>query len=213
MRHSMLRDDSLIRFLALGDSYTIGEGVLEHERWPNQLADRLRGRGYEMDVAILARTGWTTGELADAIRAAPPVGRYDLVSLLIGVNNQYRGLDLDSYRAEFSSLLEQSLQFADGRTKRVIVLSVPDWSVAPFAAEKDRARLSVGIEAFNAVIRDESARAGVRYVDVTPVSRLAMHDPSLLASDQLHPSGRMYLHWVDLILPEALAALEEIPLI
>jgi lysophospholipase L1-like esterase len=203
----------LIRFLALGDSYTMGEGVLEHERWPNQLADRLRGRGCEVDVTILARTGWTTGELSDAMRGAPPVGRYDLVSLLIGVNNQYRGLDLDSYRAEFSSLLEQSLQFADGRRKRVIVLSVPDWSATPFAAGSDRVRISAQIEEFNAVNREVSQQAGVRYVDVTPVSRLAMHDPSLLASDQLHPSGRMYLHWVDLILPEALAALEEIPLI
>ena len=206
----MLQNDSLTRFLALGDSYTIGEGVLEQERWPNQLADRLRDRGYELDVTILARTGWTTGELTDAMRAAPPAGRFDLVSLLIGVNNQYRGLDLDSYRAEFSSLLEQSLHLADGRRGRVIVLSIPDWSVTPFAAGRERIRIAAQIEEFNAVNREISQRAGVRYVDVTSVSRLALHDPSLLADDRLHPSGRMYSLWTDLVIPEALAALNKI---
>ncbi len=197
-------------YLALGDSYTIGESVPEHERWPNQLADRLRGRGYELDVAILARTGWTTGELTDAMRAASLAGGYALVSLLIGVNNQYRGLSLDAYRVEFSSLLEQSLHLADGRRKRVLVLSIPDWGVTPFAAGRDRVRLSLQIDAFNAVNREISHQAGVRYVDVTPASRLASSDWSLLASDQLHPSGRMYSHWADLVLPEALAALNGI---
>ena len=210
MNYSMLKNNSLIRFLALGDSYTIGEGVAEPERWPNQLADRLRGRGYSMDVTILARTGWTTGELAEAMRAAPPAGRYGLVSLLIGVNNQYRGLGLDSYRAEFSSLLAQSLHLADGKAGRVIVLSIPDWGVTPFAAGSDRVRISAQIEEFNAVNWRVSLQAGVRYVDVTSVSRLALHDPSLLAADQLHPSGRMYDRWADLVMPEALAALNEI---
>jgi lysophospholipase L1-like esterase len=203
----------LNRFLALGDSYTIGEGVPEHERWPNQLAERLRGRGYQVDVSILARTGWTTSELAEGMRAASLVGGYALVSLLIGVNNQYRGLGLDAYRAEFSSLLDWAVQLADGKPKRVTVLSIPDWGVTPFAEGRDRARVSVEIDAFNSVNREESAREGVHYVDVTALSRLALHDPSLLASDNLHPSGLMYSRWADLVLPEALAALNEIPLI
>jgi lysophospholipase L1-like esterase len=203
----------LNHFLALGDSYTIGEGVPEHERWPNQLADRLRGRGYQVDVSILARTGWTTSELAEGMRAASLAGGYALVSLLIGVNNQYRGLSLDAYRAEFSSLLDWAVQLAGGESKRVTVLSIPDWGVTPFAEGRDRARVSVETDAFNSVNREESAREGVRYVDVTAVSRLALHDPSLLASDNLHPSGLMYSRWADLVLPEALAALNEIQLI
>ncbi|RJP51643.1 MAG: SGNH/GDSL hydrolase family protein [Anaerolineaceae bacterium] len=200
----------MTRFLALGDSYTIGEGVPEPERWPNQLEERLRARGYSVDVSTIARTGWTTGELLEAMRATPPTGRYGLVSLLIGVNNQYRGLSLDAYRAEFSRLLDGAIQLADGKPRSVIVLSIPDWSVTPFAAGRDYSQISAQIDAFNAVNREISQQADVHYVDVTPASRLASGDPSLLASDQLHPSGRMYSHWAELILPEALAALNEI---
>ena len=196
------------QFLALGDSYTIGEGVPERERWPNQLADRLRALGHAMNVTILARTGWTTGELAEGIRVARLKGGYDLVSLLIGVNDQYRGLDMEAYRLAFADLLKQAVQFAGGKLTRVVVVSIPDWSVTPFAADRDRACLLVEIDAFNAVNREISHRAGVRYVDVTPASRLASSDLSLLASDQLHPSGKMYSQWVDLVLPEAIAVLE-----
>ena len=196
----------LIRYLALGDSYTIGEDVLERERWPNQLADRLREQGHSVDVTILARTGWTTNELAAGIKAANLQGTFDIVSLLIGVNNQYRGLELEEYRVEFTGLLGQAVQFAGGNPKRVIVLSIPDWAVTPFAEGRDRAQISAGIDAFNAVNCQQSARAGVCYVDVTPVSRLAGSDPSLLAPDGLHPSGRMYSQWTDLALPEAQAA-------
>lgn len=203
----------MTRFLALGDSYIIGEGVDEKERWPHQLAERLRAHGHSMRVTIVARTGWTTSELAEGMRVVGLQGRFDLVTLLIGVNNQFRGLDLEEYRGEFAGLLQQAVQFAGGNPKRVIVLSIPDWGVTPFAAGRDRARLSVEIDAFNAANRDESARAGVRYVDVTLISRLASDDSSLLTDDQLHPSGRMYSQWVDLVLPEAMAALEEIPLI
>lgn len=195
--------------LALGDSYTIGEGVPENERWPNQLAERLRARGKPVDVTILARTGWTTHELAQGLRAAQPVSGYDLVSLLIGVNNQYRGLGLDAYRAEFSGLLDHAIQFANGNPKRVIVLSIPDWGVTPFAEGRDRAQISAEINAFNAANRQVSQQAGICYVDVTPVSRLALHDSSLLASDDLHPSGRMYSRWAELALPVAQTALDD----
>ena len=197
-----------IHYLALGDSYTIGEGVDKSERWPNQLAVALRACGYFLDVSTIARTGWTTSELAEAIRSTNPQGSYDLVSLLIGVNNQYRNLDLEEYRAEFASLLKQAIQFAGGNPKRVIVLSIPDWGVTPFAEGRDRARVSVEIDAFNSVNRDESARAGVHHVDVTPASRRAAGDLSLLAADGLHPSGAMYAHWAELVLPVACAALE-----
>jgi len=198
----------LNRFLALGDSYTIGEGVPEGNRWPNQLAERLRARGHSVVLSTIARTGWTTSELAEGMRTASLAGGYALVSLLIGVNNQYRGLSLDAYRAEFSSLLDWAVQLADGKLQSVIVLSIPDWSVTPFAAGRDRSQISAQIDAFNAVNRLASQQVGVHYVDVTAVSRRALHDPSLLASDDLHPSSRMYSLWADLVLPEALAALE-----
>lgn len=166
-----------------------------------------------MEVTILAQTGWTTSELAEGLRVMNPGNDFDLVSLLIGVNNQYRGLKLEEYRSEFDGLLEQSIQFAGGDPKRVIVLSIPDWGVTPFAADRDRDQVSTQIDAFNAVNRDAAERAGVRYVNVTSVSRLASEFPSLLAPDNLHPSGRMYSRWVDLVLPEAQAALMTIPLI
>jgi lysophospholipase L1-like esterase len=201
------------RFLALGDSYTIGERVAENECWPNQLAELIKSslqfRETEggAKVTILARTGWTTAELWQGIQTAKLEPPYDLVSLLIGVNNQYRDLALDDYRSEFANLVAQSVKFAGANPQRVIVLSIPDWSVTPFAEGRDRAQIAAEIDAFNAVNREQSARAGVCYVDVTPVSRLAISDPSLLAPDGLHPSGRMYSQWTDLALPEAQAAL------
>lgn len=198
-----------LRYLALGDSYTIGEGVFENERWPNQMADRLLRLGHPVDLKIIAQTGWTTSELMESLCAANSGNGFDLVSLLIGVNNQYRGLDLEEYRSEFYSLLEQSIQFAGGDPQRVIALSIPDWSVTPFAAYRNRAQIAAEIDAFNAANREQSVRAGVRYVEVTSVSRLAADHPSLLAPDNLHPSERMYSRWVDLVLPEAQAVLEE----
>jgi lysophospholipase L1-like esterase len=198
---------STIRFLALGDSYTIGEGVDEGERWPSQLADRLHTQEYDLDVTIVAKTGWTTSELAEGIKSVSPQGTFDLVSLLIGVNNQYRGLTLDEYQIEFDSLLEQAIGFAGGNRQRVIVLSIPDWGVTPFAEGRERDQISAQIDSFNGINRGRSARANVRYVDVVPVSRLAAENPSLLAADGLHPSGGMYSSWVDLVFPEAQAAL------
>jgi lysophospholipase L1-like esterase len=201
-----------LRFLALGDSYTIGERVAENECWPNQLAELIKSSPQfegDIEVTIMARTGWTTGELWQGIQGAKLEPPYDLVSLLIGVNNQYRGLALDEYCLEFDSLLEQAVQFAGGNQKRVIVLSIPDWGVTPFAEGWDRAQISAGIDAFNAVNREQSARAGICYVDVAPISRLAFGDPSLLASDGLHPSGRMYSQWADLALPGAQAAVAQ----
>lgn len=197
----------VLRYLALGDSYTIGEGVLETERWPNQLAGLLEPEGIETDVTIIARTGWTTDDLWQAIQQRKVQPPYDLVSLLIGVNNQYRGYDINEYRKQFVLLLNESIEYAGGDPDHVIVLSIPDWGVTPFAYGLDTTQIANDIDAFNAVNREESEKANVHYVDITPVSRTALNDPALIAQDGLHPSGRMYTEWAKLTLPEALKAL------
>jgi len=197
-----------MKFLALGDSYTIGEAVEGEERWPVQLAAMLRDHGVEVgEPQIIAATGWTTDELAAAIDAASLDGPYDLVSLLIGVNNQYRGRPLDEYRGQFRELLGRAVGFAGGSASRVMVLSIPDWGVTPFAEGRDRAAIAREIDAFNAVNREETVSARARHVDVTPISREAARDGSLIADDRLHPSGLMYRRWAELILPDAMAAL------
>jgi lysophospholipase L1-like esterase len=194
------------RYLALGDSYTIGESVTDAERFPALLTARLQARGMTVgDTRIIARTGWTTDELDRAMDAAAPQGVYDLVTLLIGVNNQYRGRDADSYRPEFAKLLRRAIELAGHRPARVIVVSIPDWGVTPFG--RNHKEVGQQIDSFNAVNREEAERSGVRYVDVTPISREAERDSALVAEDGLHPSGKMYARWVDLILPQALAAL------
>lgn len=197
-----------IRILSLGDSYTIGEAVGEHERWPVRLAAMLRARGIGVaDPVIVAKTGWTTDELSLGIDAASPSGPFDLVTLLIGVNNQYRGRSSTEYRGQFRALFERAVTFAGGRADRVIVLSIPDWGVTPFAGGRDRAQIAADIDAFNAINRAESLRRGSQYVDVVPVSRNAGADASLVATDGLHPSGAMYAAWADLALPAVLNAL------
>jgi lysophospholipase L1-like esterase len=185
------------RYLALGDSYTIGESVSEAERFPEQLCAALRQRGQNWDAPhIIARTGWTTDELAEAIAAHPPAGRFDLVTLLIGVNDQYRRQTPEAYRPRFRALLQQAIAFAGGQPRQVIVLSIPDWCVTPFAAEQHRQGEGPVIDRFNAVNREETLAAGAHYVDVTAISRRAAQETSLLAADGLHPSGNMYALWV-----------------
>jgi len=198
-----------VRILALGDSYTIGEAVAERERWPVQLARELRERGHPVaEPRIVATTGWTTDELMAGIEAAELAPPYDLVTLLIGVNNQYRGRPLEEYREQFRQLLEQAVEFAAGNDpSRVLVLSIPDYGVTPFAADRDPETIGREIDRFNAAARRITTDPGARWVDVTPYSRQAAEDPSLVASDGLHPSGRMYAGWVQLVLPEAQAAL------
>lgn len=197
-----------VRILALGDSYTIGESVAENERWPDQLAAMLSEKNIQTDVTIIARTGWTTSELWQGIQADPPRGRYDLVSLLIGVNDQYRGYDINKYRDEFRLLLEKAIEYAGGKPEQVIVLSIPDWGVTPFASGRDRDKIANEIDAFNLINLDESEKMGIHYVAVTHVSRQAMNDPALVAGDGLHPSGKMYAEWAKLVLPVAIRILE-----
>jgi lysophospholipase L1-like esterase len=190
------------RLLALGDSYTIGEGVAEGDRWPIQLAALLGGAGLTVAVPqIVARTGWTTDELDEGITAAAPRGPYDLVSLLVGVNDQYRGLPVAAYEPRFDALLARAAAFAGGASARVVVLSIPDWGVTPFADGRDRAGIAAAIDAFNEVARAAADRAGAHWVDVTDISREAAE--RWLAPDGLHPSGAQYARWAERVLPVA----------
>ena len=195
-----------MRYLALGDSYSIGEGVAADARWPVQLARALRGEGIALDDPdIIAATGWTTDELDAAIDAARPTDEHDLVSLLIGVNNQYRGRDVDEYRREFAALLERATGFAGGRSGRVLVLSIPDWGVTGFghASGRDLAAIARELDAYNAAACDACTARGVAFVDITPVSRELGAEQSMLADDGLHPSAAMYARWTRLALPVA----------
>lgn len=190
----------LIRLLALGDSYTIGEAVAEHERWPAQFVSMLRTSGIEFaEPEIIATTGWTTGELLDAIDKAKTNGPYDMVSLLIGVNNQYRGYSLDEYKLEFEILLKKAIAFAAGDCNKVIVVSIPDWGVTPFASDRDGSKIATEIDAFNTENKALASLYGVDYIDITDHSRKAQFQPELTASDNLHPSGLMYRYWAELI--------------
>ncbi len=177
-----------------------------------QLAALLRGEDLDVgDPTIIAARGWTTDELSAGIDRANPQGPYDLVSLLIGVNNQYRGRSPDEYREEFAALLRRALAFAGENPAHVVVLSIPDWGVTPFAGRRDPVVIATAIDAFNTINREESERVGARYVDVAPISRKAAHDPSLIADDGLHPSGKMYAEWARLALPAAREALAGLP--
>lgn len=201
----------VIRYLALGDSYTIGESVDETERWPNQLAALMEAlpefTGRRVEVSIIARTGWTTQELWEGIQTGNLEPPYDLVSLLIGVNNQYRGYDIEEYREQFVFLLTKAIAYAGNDEKRVIVLSIPDWGVTPFAQGRNREQIAKEIDLFNAVNRGETEKAGAHYVDITVISREALNDPLLVAPDGLHPSGKMYAMWSRLALPIVLEML------
>lgn len=200
-----------IRYLALGDSYTIGEKVAEKDCWPNQLAELLSPHLGEsrrgVEVTIIARTGWTVDELWQGIQVNPPSGAYDMVSLLIGVNDQYRGYPVDGYREDFRFMLGKAVEYAGGDPKRVIVLSIPDWGFTPFAATRDTEPISQQIDEFNAVNLEETEAVGAHYVDVTIISRMAMDDFDLITGDRLHPSGKMYAMWAEKTLPIALGIL------
>jgi lysophospholipase L1-like esterase len=197
------------RILALGDSYTIGESVDPSERWPVQLAATMRADGLLLDdPIIIAQTGWTTSNLLAQVESNNPQGPFDLVTLLIGVNNQYQGKNIESYWEEFGKLLEISIDLAGGDPGRVVVLSIPDWGVTPFADGRERSKIRAQIDQFNRVNQKESLAAGVHYVDITPISRQAVEDSSLLATDHLHPSGKMYAAWVDLLRPTVIKILQ-----
>jgi len=188
-------------YLALGDSYTIGQSVLEKDRFPVQLVNELNEKNYNFNTPkIIAQTGWTTGELKDAILKADIKKNYDLVTLLIGVNNQYRGNSIDNFRVEFAELLNMSIQYAGYNTNNVIVISIPDWGVSPYAENRDRNKISQEIDAFNAVKKEETLKRNISFVDITAISRQALNKPEYFAADGLHFSGSMHKLWVDEII-------------
>jgi lysophospholipase L1-like esterase len=200
-----------LSFLALGDSYTIGEGVPEAGRWPVQLAAALREEGIALaDPRIIATTGWTTDELAWGIDGAEPLGEWDFVTLLIGVNNQYRGRSAIDFRGEFETLLQRALRYARGRNDRVLVLSIPDWGVTPFVKTTTALPQTIAIEldAYNAAAQVVCEAHGVTFVDITPVSRERGGEAEMLAGDGLHPSAAMYELWTALALPAARTLLQ-----
>ena len=195
-------------YLALGDSYTIGEGVDAGTSWPAQLATRLRVAGLALDEPeIIATTGWTTDELAAAIARRKLAASPALVSLQIGVNNQYRGRSVDEYRVQFAALLETAIGFAAQHARSVIVVSIPDWGVTPFAAAQlaDSERIGRDIDAFNAQARAITTAHGAHWVDITDLSRGIARE--LLAADGLHPSAEQYAIWVSRIEAPARVAL------
>jgi lysophospholipase L1-like esterase len=192
--------DSLT-YLALGDSYTIGESVGEEERYPCQVVRRLRTDSLVYKTPdIIAVTGWTTGDLLAAMPDSVSAS-YHIVSLLIGVNDQYRHLSQSEYRGQFTSLLERSIRLAGNRADHVIVLSIPDYSVTPFARERDTAFIAAQIDSFNVICREIALAYQVQYVDVTAESRKAAGDPSLIAADSLHFSGKEYDIWAGMMAP------------
>ena len=191
--------DSLSRsFLALGDSYTIGESVATQERFPAQTVTLLKSHGANVaEPQYIARTGWTTTDLQNAINKTNLKPKYDLVSLLIGVNDQYQGLDTAGYRKRFTQLLERAIQLAGNDKTHVFVLSIPDYSVTPFGGASDKIKNE--IDAFNNINKQVTVDYKVNYIDITPVSREAANDQSLTANDGLHPSGKQYLRWASLL--------------
>ena len=185
-------------YLALGDSYTIGESLPLKDNFPHQTVDLLRKKGISInDPEIVAKTGWTTDELMDAIAKRTLQSSYDFVSLLIGVNNQYRGRDITIYQKEFEQLLQQAIQFAGGKQHHVFVLSIPDWGATPFAEGKDQAKITREIDLFNASNQKITKQYNVHYIEITAGTREAKKDLSLVAEDKLHPSKKEYAKWAE----------------
>lgn len=200
--HQEKMDNFENTYLALGDSYTIGESVGPGERWPVRLAENLNARGCRMaDPEIIAQTGWTTGELLNAIGIQDIKNDYGLVSLLIGVNDQFRGLDSTGFRERFIQLLDSAIVYAGGLKERVFVLSIPDYGVTPFGQERDPERIAEEIDQFNAIKERVCRENDVIFIDITDISRRAENEPILIATDSLHPSAKMYSEWVDRALP------------
>jgi len=198
-------------YLALGDSYTIGERVPQIQSYPYQLAAQLNS--FNLDVQnpdIIAVTGWTTDDLIGAIsRSAFKDKKYTFVTLLIGVNDQYQGRSKDNYRTKFAELLHTAIDFANGDSSKVFVLSIPDWGVTPFGGGRDSV-IGPDIDAFNAINKEETAKAHVpNYIDINPISKRAATDPTLIADDGLHPSGAMYKLWVDALVSEVRERLQQ----
>jgi lysophospholipase L1-like esterase len=191
-----------LKYLALGDSYTIGESVTESERWPVQLAEALTKKGKPVaSPKIIAVTGWRTDNLKNGINIAQLKNEYDLVSLLIGVNNQYQGKPVDEYAIEYEDLLKTAIQLAGGKKERVFVVSIPDYGFTPFGKPK-QAQITAALDEFNAINKRITEEYGITYFNITDISRRGLEDAELVAADGLHPSGKQYTLWVERILKD-----------
>lgn len=190
--------DPRYTYLALGDSYTIGESVVETQRWPVQLAEQLRERGYKLAAPkIIAKTGWTTEDLIRGMENELDIQRdFDLVSILIGVNNQYQGKLITEYEEELRQIFRKAINHSKTREKGVFAVSIPDYGYTPFGAA-DQEEISAEIDRFNEVFRRVAEDFNVDFYNITPISRNAANNPDLIASDDLHPSGVMYRFWVN----------------
>ena len=196
--------DSIINYtyMALGDSYTIGQSVSTTDRFPTQIAQLLIGDSLRATtLQYIATTGWTTSSLLSAIASQNPTPNFDIVTLLIGVNDQYQGVDTATYRTRFTQCLQKAVQLSANRTSRVFVLSIPDYSATPFVPASDKARVSREIDWFNAINKQVTLLNNIAYIDITPSTRLAAIDPTLIANDGLHPSGKQYAVWAQMLAP------------
>lgn len=200
----IVKPENEISYLAIGDSYTIGEAVPLESSFPHQLVKELRKAEIQLsEPHIIAKTGWTTSELQEGINNANPERKFSIVTLLIGVNNQYRGESKEKYRKEFKELLQTAITFADGNKAHVFVVSIPDWGLTSYGlgSGRDIEGISADIDAFNAINKEESLAEGISYTDITAASRLVVSDPELIAADGLHPSPKMYLDWAVQLAP------------
>lgn len=193
---------SPIRFLALGDSYTIGQSVSPAQRWPEQFKDSMIARGKTVELLrVLATTGWRTDNLIDAIIGENlAASNYNLVSGLIGVNNQYQGRPISQYMQEFPQLLDSAIRYAGGDTHRVFIVSIPDYAFTPFGQGANPAQISTELDQYNSIARQYATQYGIHFFDITPISRQGLQDPELVAGDGLHPSGKQYSQWVHLVM-------------
>jgi len=206
---SQVNAESKIKILALGDSYTIGQSVAIEGSWPLQLVDALNSQQIKASVEIIAATGWTTLNLERAVESARFNIPYDLVTLLIGVNDQFQGKGPGSYVNNFKRLLQSSIQYVGGNAKKVVVLSIPDYAVTPFARDYNQLKISRELDEFNAINKNITQQLGAHYIDITPISREAANDRALIAGDGLHPSAKMYKRWVEKALPVVLNILRK----
>lgn len=188
----------LYTYLALGDSYTIGESLILPHSFPYQVVQKMRKAGAHMAAPeIIAKTGWTTDELSTALQDYQLLGKYDFVTLLIGVNNQYRGRDAAEYKLEFENLLKQAISYANDKKEHVAVISIPDYAYTPFSADRDRELISKEIDVYNGINRAVSIQYKVHYIDITPDSRQLDEHPDWVAQDGLHPAFPVYSGWAD----------------
>ncbi|PQJ13149.1 lysophospholipase [Flavipsychrobacter stenotrophus] len=190
-------------YLALGDSYTIGEQVSSQDNFPHQAVSLLQKKHVDVgEPVIIATTGWTTDELAASIREHNLVEKFSIVSLLIGVNNQYRGRSVENYREELEQLVNQAVGFANGKPENVFVLSIPDWGVTPFAEGRDRQKIAMEIDAYNAAKKEITLAHKCHYIEITESTRKNGTDPAYLAGDGLHPSEKEYAIWAERLADE-----------